>query len=198
MLPPGRALGKHPVLVPPGGPVHFFRFTFLPGARMRRLVPVLSLLAALAACQPAAPTVDVAAEEQAIRAQVAAFNAAIASYNDSAATAIYAPDAVLLPPNQGRQTGSAYLEQMVAGLEPLKATFVVTTANVVVAASGDMALEEGTWVTTIPATTGAGFQDNGKYLAAWKKSSGVWLVQYDIWNSDNAPATAEVKVTPHN
>jgi len=165
---------------------------------MRRLVPALSLVATLAACQPAAPKVDAAAEEQAIRAQVTAFNTAVAAYNDSAAAAIYAPDAVFLPPNQGRQTGTAFLEQMIAGFEPLKATFVVTTVNIVVAASGDMAVEEGTWVTTIPASSGAAFQDNGKYLAAWKKVNGAWLIQYDTWNSDNAPPTAEVKVTPHN
>lgn len=163
---------------------------------MRRLVPALSLIATLVACQPAAPKVDVAAEEAAIRAQVAAFNAAVAAYDDSAAAAIYAPDAVLLPPNQGRQTGTAALEQMIAGLEPLKATFVVTPVTVVIAASGDLAVEEGTWTTNIPATNGASFQDNGKYLVAWKKVNGTWLTQFDTWNSSNASASAEVTTAP--
>jgi uncharacterized protein (TIGR02246 family) len=163
---------------------------------MRRLVPTLSLVTALAACQPAAPKVDVAAEEQAIRAQVAAFNAAVAAYNDSAVAAIYAPDAVLLPPNQGRQTGPAFLEQMIAGLEPLKATFSVTPVTIVVAASGDLAVEEGTWKTSVPKPDGTAFEDNGKYLVAWKKINGTWLTQFDTWNSDNAPPTTSVTTGP--
>lgn len=163
---------------------------------MHRFVPALSLLGILVACQPAAPTVDMAAEEAAIRAQVAAFNTAVAAYNDSAAAAIYAPDAVLLPPNQDRQVGTAALEQMIAGLEPLKATFVVTPSTIVIAASGDLAVEEGTWTTSIPATSGASFTDNGKYLVAWKKVNGTWLTQFDTWNSSNAPASAEVTTAP--
>jgi uncharacterized protein (TIGR02246 family) len=163
---------------------------------MHRLVPALSLVVVLAACQPAAPKVDMAAEEAAIRAQVAAFNAAVAAYDDSAAAAVYAPDAVLLPPNQERQVGTAALEQMIAGLEPLKATFTVTPVTIVIAASGDLAVEEGTWVTSIPAASGAAFQDNGKYLVVWTKVNGTWLTRFDTWNSDNAAATAEVTTAP--
>ena len=95
-------------------------------------------------------------------------------------------------------TGTAYLEQMLAGLEPLKATFVVTPNTIVIAASGDLAVEEGTWVTTIPAASGASFTDNGKYLVAWKKVNGTWLAQFDTWNSSNASASAEVTTAPAN
>lgn len=160
---------------------------------MRRLIPALSLIATLAACQPAAPTVDLAAEEAAIRAQVAAFNAAVAAYDKAGAAAIYAPDAVLLPPNQGRHTGTDFITQMVAGLEPLKANVVFTPAAVMVAPSGDQALEEGTWKTVVPSADGTTFEDYGKYLVAWKKTNGIWLIQYDIWNSDNAPPQAAAK-----
>jgi uncharacterized protein (TIGR02246 family) len=157
---------------------------------MRRLVPALSLAAVMAACQPAAPKVDVAAEEAAIRAQVTAFNTAIAAYDAAGAAAVYAPDAVLLPPNQGRQTGTDFITAMVAGLEPLKATFVVTPTTIVVAASGDLAVEEGTWKATVPNADGTTFEDVGKYLVAWKKVNGTWLTQFDTWNSDNAPPQA--------
>jgi ketosteroid isomerase-like protein len=160
---------------------------------MRRLVPALSLVAILAACQPAAPKVDLAAEEAAIRAQVAGFNAAVAAYDDSAAVTIYAPDAVLMPPNQERQTGTVVLEQMIAGLEPLKATFAVTPIAIMVTASGDLALEEGTWKTSVPMADGTTYEDNGKYLVGWKKTNGTWLIQYDIWNSDNAPPAPAAK-----
>jgi ketosteroid isomerase-like protein len=165
---------------------------------MRRFVSALSVATALTACQPAAPKVDAAAEEAAIRSQVAAFNAAVAAYDDSAAVAIYAPDAVFLPPNQERQVGTAAFRQMLAGLEPLKATFSVTPLTIVIAASGDLAVEEGTWVTSIPAASGAAFQDNGKYLVAWTKVNGTWLTRFETWNSDNAPPTAQVTATPSN
>jgi len=160
---------------------------------MRRLVPALLLLPILAACQPAAPKVDVAAEEQAIRAQVAAFNAAIAAYDTVAVAGIYAPDAVLLPPNQERRTGTASIEQSFAGLEPLKATMVLTPTSIMIAASGELAVEEGSWVFAMPTPDGGTFKDNGKYLVGWKKTNGAWLIQYDTWNSDNAPPTAAAK-----
>jgi uncharacterized protein (TIGR02246 family) len=154
---------------------------------MRRLIPALSLVAALAACQPATPKVDMAAEEQAIRAQVAAFNKALAAYDVAAIDSIYAPDAVLLPPNQERRMGTASVEQSFAGFEPLKATMVLTPVAITIAASGDLAVEEGSWVYTMPNADGSTFTDNGKYLEAWKKLNGKWLVQIDTWNSDNAP-----------
>jgi uncharacterized protein (TIGR02246 family) len=154
---------------------------------MPRFVPALALAVALAACQPAAPAVDIAAEEAAIRAQVAAFNAALAAYDEAAAAAVYAPDAVMLPPNQERLVGTALIAQNFAGLEPLKATVVFTPTVIAIAASGEMAVEEGTWNTSIPVANNATFEDNGKYLVAWKKTGGTWLIQTDIWNSDNAP-----------
>jgi len=160
---------------------------------MRRLLASLFLLPVLAGCQPAAPKVDTAAEEQAIRAQVTAFNAAMAAYDPAGAAAIYAPDAVLLPPNQGRQTGTDFITQMVAGMEPLKATFTVTPTTIVVAASGDLAVEEGTWKASVPNADGTTFEDNGKYLVAWKKVNGTWLTQFDTWNSDNAPPSSSAQ-----
>jgi len=153
---------------------------------MRRLA-VLSLLAAAAACQPAPPKVDTAAEEQAIRAQVAAFNTALAAYDSTALAALYAQDAALMPPNQGRLEGPDAIRQFIAGMRQLQVQMVVTPTVVVVAASGDIAMEEGDWTLTMPMQDGSTFSDNGKYLVAWKKVGDTWLMERDIWNSDNAP-----------
>jgi len=163
---------------------------------MRRLVFALSLTIALAACQPTAPKVDPAAEEQAIRTQVAVFNAGVRAYDEAAIASVYAPDAVLLPPNQARLVGTAAIEQMFAGMEPLKATMVVTPVTIVISASGDLAVEEGTWTYSMPNADGTTFQDNGKYLVAWKKVNGTWLTQFDTWNSSNAPPSASVTTAP--
>ena len=160
---------------------------------MRRLVPTLLLLPILAACQPAAPTVDAAAEELAIRAQVAAFNTAVAAYDSLAVGALYAQDAVLLPPNQERLVGTAGIRQFFAGLQQLNVSMAITPAVIVVAASGDIAMEEGTWALSMPLPDGSTFNDNGKYLVAWKKVDGTWLMERDIWNSDNAPPAPAAK-----
>jgi ketosteroid isomerase-like protein len=39
----------------------------------------------------------------------------------------------------------------------------------------------------MPMQDGSTFEDYGKYLVAWKKIDGTWLMERDIWNSDNAP-----------
>jgi uncharacterized protein (TIGR02246 family) len=160
---------------------------------MRRIGSSISLLVLLVGCQPAAPKVDVAAEDQAIRAQVAVWNAAVAAYDEAAIGAVYAPDAALLPANMPRVSGTAAIEQFFGVLEPAKVSLVATPTVVVVSASGDLAAEEGTWTWSNPNPDGTMAQDNGKYLVAWKKTNGTWLMQTDIWNSDNAPPQAAAK-----
>lgn len=157
---------------------------------MPRLVPYLSLVMVLAACQPPVPPVDAAAEEQAILAQVEVFNGGLKAYDEAAMVSVYAPDAVLLPPNQGRLTGTSDLQEYFSGMELLKVEMHVTPETVLVAASGDQAIEIGNWTVSLPTPKGGIFKDNGKYMAAWKKTNGIWLMQYDIWNSDNAPPAA--------
>lgn len=154
---------------------------------MRRIAPALFLLPVLAGCQPAAPKVDTAAAEQAIRAQVAAFNTAAAGNDSTAIGALYAPDAALLPPNQGRLEGTASIVAFFAGMKQAGVAVTISPTVIVVAASGDMAMEEGTWTSSVPAPDGSTFNDNGKYLVAWKNVGGTWLMERDIWNSDNAP-----------
>lgn len=154
---------------------------------MRRLLASLFLLPILAGCQPAAPKVDTAAEEQAIRDQVAVFNTAVAAYDTQALGALYAQDAALLPPNQERLDGPAAIQQFFAGMQQVNASMVIAPTVIVVAASGDLAMEEGTWTVTMPTPDGGTFSDNGKYLVGWKKIDGTWLMERDIWNSDNAP-----------
>lgn len=157
---------------------------------MRPIGPVISLLVLLTACQPAAPKVDPAAEEAAIRAQIAAFQAGLAAYDEAAIGAVYAPDAGLLPASMPRLAGRPAIEQFFGVLETAKAVLTITPTSVVVAAAGDIALEEGTWTWSNPNPDGTTAKDNGKYLVAWRKVDGTWLMQTDIWNSDNPPPGA--------
>ena len=163
---------------------------------MRTVGSLIALVACVAACQPATPKVDVAAEEAAVRAQAAALQAGISSYDEAAIGAVYAPDAGLLPANMPKLTGRAAIEQFFGVLEPAKVTLIITPASVVVAASGDIAFEEGTWTWSNPMPDGTTLNDNGKYLVAWKKIDGTWLMQTDIWNSDNPPPPAPPAAKP--
>ena len=59
-----------------------------------------------------------------------------------------------------------------------------------------MPWRKGPGSTSIPVAGGANFEDNGKYLVAWKKINGTWLTQFDTWNSSNAAPSASVTSAP--
>lgn len=154
-------------------------------------LPLLATLLGVTAlgCQKA-PTVDPAAEEKALGDIVTRFNQDVANRNDSAIAAIYAADAVLLPPNEPVVTGAAAIRQYWAAFWPLNPAFTVTPGRIKVSQAGDMASEEGTWTLSISAPTGP-LSDSGKYVVVWIKVNGAWKVSHDIWNSSNPlPGTA--------
>ena len=127
---------------------------------------------------------DTAAEEKAIRDQVTAINSAIAAKNDSALAVIYADNGTMYPPNEKAVRGTTAIRAFWAMMWPMNANLVITPTNVVVATSGDMATESGTWTFSATGPTGP-MNDNGKYLAHWHKLNGTWKMVDDIWNSDN-------------
>ena len=152
---------------------------------MRRIACSLMMLLA-AACTAAPKPVDTAADEQAIRDLVTAWNGYIASQNDSAIAAIHAADAVIMPPNMPMLTGRDAIRQFWAGFWPAKPELKLIPRDVAVA--GDLAVESGIWsLSMIPGPDGIS-TDNGKYLVAWKRTAEGWKVIRDIYNSDNPPA----------
>lgn len=153
--------------------------------RLRTLALGSAVALALSACTPA-PTVDPAAEEQAIRSAVTRWNELLVAKNDSGLMAIYTDDAVLMPPNAPAVTGTAAGRAYFAHMWPMSASLVATTGAVEVMPSGDAAIEGGTWTFEMPTPAGPQ-RDNGKYLAVWKKVGGEWKISRDIWNSDNMP-----------
>jgi ketosteroid isomerase-like protein len=137
-------------------------------------------------CSGRATATDTAADESAIRAIDARWNEYLKTQHDSAIGAIYAPDAILLPPNMPRVSGAEPIRRFWAGIWPLKASLVLAPGTIHV--SGEWAIEEGNWSWRI--TTPQGDQkDNGKYLVAWHKTGVGWRAVQDIWNSDNPPPT---------
>ena len=153
---------------------------------MTRLLLALAL--ALAACQtprtetaePTAPPVttvsDPASDRAAIEALTAEYTAAVQAGDAAAVGALYADDAVIHPPNEPFQRGRAALDAYFATVhaEPVDQTF--TTEDVVVAESGDLAYEVGTW-------------EGGKYLSVYRRTPDGWRIVADAW-SDDAPTTS--------
>jgi len=150
----------------------------------RRFVGSL-MIALTAACTAAPKPVDTAADEQAIRATVTAWNGYIASQNDSAIAAIYTADAILMAPNMPALTGHDAIRQFWAGFWPAKPDLKLTPRDVTIA--GDLAIESGIYsLSMIPGADGIS-TDNGKYLVAWKRTADGWKAIRDIYNSDNPP-----------
>jgi ketosteroid isomerase-like protein len=158
--------------------------------RTRRIVSLLSAVAMIAACQPAAETAEqaearMASEAAAARTAIEASQARFvvhfnAGQGDSLA-AHYTEDGRVMAPNtpvaSGRQAIAASMGMMGG------ATLVLTTESV--AANGSLAVERGTYkITLTPPGATAPITDTGKYLVHWHKVGDTWLKVDDIWNSD--------------
>jgi len=97
--------------------------------------------------------------------------------------AVYAPDAVYLPPHHeavhGRDAIREYLRGPCShGLSGL--AFDVTYVK----QSGSVAWDVGTYRKNVPQDDGTTREDHGKYLTVWKRAGTKWLITADAWSSD--------------
>jgi ketosteroid isomerase-like protein len=155
--------------------------------RTHSLFVVTILLAA--ACQPAAPPVDLEAELAAIEARSAGVIAAETAMDTEAALAFWAPDAIAQAPGAPQAQGTEALRQMYDAFWPQIAAFTSTTTATDIAASGDMAWEYGVNYITIAGPEGE-FVDVGKYIGVWRKMDGEWFLAAVAFSSD-APMLME-------
>jgi uncharacterized protein (TIGR02246 family) len=165
---------------------------------LRHLALVVGTVIALSACAPAAPPpVDTAAEETALKATTAAWLDAYNAGDVEKIVALYAEDAVLMPPHAAVATGHAgiraFLTTDTAGAKAGGVKLVPGAATAGVA--GDTGWESGSY--KVVDASGATV-DSGSYLSVSRKSNGKWLYIRDTYNSDRplpapAPAAAEKK-----
>ena len=101
----------------------------------------------------------------------------------AAAAAIYATDAKAFPPNsqvvEGRQNIQALWAGFVSGGLKLQ-----SLNSVDVNLNGNVAVETGKYVVTVPTASGGTITDEGKYVVVWKRQGRGWKIFRDIWNSD--------------
>ena len=160
---------------------------------LRHLALIIGTVIALSACAPAGPPpVDATAEEAAVKAVTAAWLSAYNAGDVEKIVAMYAEDAVLMPPHSAVAAGHAgiraFLTTDTAAAKAAGVKIVPGAATAGVA--GDTGWESGSY--TIADASGATV-DSGSYLSVARKSNGKWLLVRDIYNSDRplpAPAPA--------
>ncbi len=159
---------------------------------MRTKVTALVLALALAACAsppPPPPAPDLAAAEQAIRAKDAMWVAAAAARDAAGEAAMFADDGMafrdMAEPLAGPAAYQAYATRFYA--DNPKSVSSWTTRSVVVAPSGDFAVQTGTYT-----ETGAGprgdKENRGNFVTVWKKVGDEWKVAVDIGQPIPPPA----------
>ena len=91
----------------------------------------------------------------------------------------------MLPFNAPIATGTVAIRQIWSSLMS-KPGFHLTFAptKIVVARSGDMAWELGTFELKLNDAQGAPMTMLGKYVVTWKKDGGTWKAAADIFNTD--------------
>ncbi len=128
------------------------------------------------------------ADETALEAGAASWMEAFANKDIEAMNALYAEDAVLLPPDAPAIFGrdairAAILEMFAAGL-------AIELEDLEIKVVGDLGYKAGRYRTT----GGDGsLIDRGKYIEIWTKANGAWVIHRDIWNSSVQPTVAEQK-----
>ena len=125
-----------------------------------------------------------AADEAAIRSQVARWLELIKAKDAAAIAQLYVEDGAVMPPNGPIGKGHADIEKTWAGMMGTPG-FELNFApeQIVLSGSADMALDRGTYPLKV-APEGKAMSDTGKYVVVWRKVNGEWKAAADIFNSD--------------
>jgi len=159
--------------------------TALPSGALRSTA--LAALLLVAACRAPAPA-GARPDTEGLEQVVARYEAATNAQDIESLAALYAPDAVLLPPDGGLVEGQAAIRAFWAdGMEPGLSFEVVR-----VFATADRGVVVGRFHL---APTDEAPADSGKYMLGLRREAGRWLVEADIWNA--TPSDEEQQQEEH-
>lgn len=145
-----------------------------------------------------AAVVDLAAEEAAIQALADSYELAVAAKDIETLVGFWTEDATFTAHDGTVTTGSdgiraAYTEDFSTEGTP---SFEIASDRRVVASSGDVAYELGSYTMTMTGADGAAQSSSFRYVVGFKKINGTWKLDFSMDSAalpadDAAPATAE-------
>lgn len=140
--------------------------------------------------EPAAPAVDVAAEEQAIRNRSAEWMNFANAKDVASVMQVYSPDAMTAFDGTVRRGVAEIQAGAEKGAKDNPDSVVAwSTTGVRVAASGDLAVETGN-VTFDPDGEGKKPATTGVFVTVWEKVDGTWRVIADAGTENEKKAEA--------
>ena len=129
-------------------------------------------------------------DEEGIRQTTMDWGKAYNGGDAEAVAALYAEDALLMPPGhpgvKGRAAILEFFKGDIAASQEAKVVFVLNPETDV-GISGDIGWETGTYAATIDGVV----VETGKFMSVNRKKDGKWRYVRDTWNSDAPPAPAE-------
>lgn len=124
------------------------------------------------------------ADDKAIRLQVAKWLDLVKAKDAAGIAQLYAEDGAVMPPNAPIGKGRGAVEKTWAGMMDTPGFDLnFTPEQIVLSASGDMALDRGTYRLSMR-PGGEPVSDTGKYVVVWRKVGGEWKAAADIFSSD--------------
>jgi ketosteroid isomerase-like protein len=104
--------------------------------------------------------------------------------------ALYAEDAILMPPNQEAVQGKAPIQAWMGAYPPISN---LQEESLEIVGQGNLAYDRGTYSMTVTHVGAAPLEDHGKYLTIWRKqANGSWKISRAIYNSDlSLPASGK-------
>ena len=145
------------------------------------LVAVVSLAAG---CSSAKSGEEFTMKDQAsIRERSEAFVKAFNAKEVDGVLAVYAENAVFMPPNEpvirGREALKTFFDDLIkSGATGLRLNVGEVSGH------GPLAYQSGTYEMEVKRATGQGTRDRGKYLFVLRKMGDTWRYEYSMWNSD--------------
>lgn len=155
-------------------------------------VVAIGLMTLIAACAPAAPKTDPAADLAAITKVRASYVAAFKAGNPAGIGGVYTADGSDMNNAQPTVVGAdAITAATKAMMDQMSAQDIVLTSEKLEIA-GDMAYDRGTYKTTMtPKAGGAPMVEEGRYLVVVKRQAdGAWKLVAGMSNLPTAPVAA--------
>lgn len=137
------------------------------------------------------PEVDTVAAEAALREAAEAFHAAAAARDRDAVVALFAPDAVMLPPDGERVEGADQVAEYPFGfIENPGVQIRFELVDVEISADGTIGWTVAFAHIEVHGPEGIEGRDLVRDVHTWRRGAdGAWKITLDVWNSAPLPAS---------